>query len=170
MRERAGRRRGGNAVSDHRRAPEGTVPCPECGASIPEGDEECPSCGARPWAEREGGLLDQYPTSVWVLSLVVAFLTYRIAREIMFFASPLGLAVLPFAPVVPAYFVLKARGDEPVEQSRIEVAAVLVLNVVGVVAVEGWGEGGARFVLGVFTAMTVMGLILFMVFLLGAVA
>lgn len=157
-------------MSDFRAAPEGTTSCPECGASVPEDEEECPACGARPRREREGGLLSQYSPAVWLLSLVVGFLTFRVAREVMFFVYPLGLALMAFAPVVPGYFLIKAAGERVVEQSRMEVAAVLLLNVVGVAAVEWKGEGGARFALGVVVAMTVMGLIFFGVLLLGALA
>lgn len=131
---------------------DGTDRCRECGEPLPEGAESCPACGA-PREETSGrGLTDQYSPVVWVLSLVVAFLTF------------------PFGVVVPIYFLVKAYGDEPVDQTRMEVAAVLVLNLIGIAAVELRGERGARFALGFTAAMVAMGLLLLVVFLLGAAA
>lgn len=138
-------------MTDH--AGEGSARCPECGESLHDAAESCPACGASLAAEATSpGLTDQYSPVVWFLSLVVAFLTF------------------PFGLVVPLYFLFKARGDEPVEQGRMEVAAVLLLNLVGIAAVELRGESGARFALGFVAAMLAMGLILLLVFLLGAAA
>lgn len=169
MDESDGSRREGG-TTDHRTPPEGTVRCPECGASVPESDEACPSCGARRGAEREGGILDQYSRATWLLSLLVAFLTYRVTLAIARLTYPFGLVLLLLAPVVPLYFLVTAAGDDPVERSRTEVAAVLVLNLVGIAVVEWQGERGARFALGFVGAMSAMGIILLFVFLLGAVA
>lgn len=138
----------------------GTVECRECGARFDDGLTACPDCGAArvdavtaergPDAARS--LTDQYSPVTWVLSLLVAFLTF------------------PFGLVVPLYFLVKATRTDAVSQGRLEVAAVLLLNVVGIAAVEWRGERGARFALGFVAAMTAMGVILLVVFLLGAAA
>lgn len=135
--------------------PETTKFCTECGAEINRKAEICPECGVRQHTEPTSSgreLTDQYSPLVWVAALVIGLLTF-----------PVGL-------LIPLYFYIKASGDEPVDQGGWEIAAVLLVGIFGILAVELGGEKGAKILFGIVIVFGILGMFLFFALLAGGAA
>jgi hypothetical protein len=113
----------------------GTKYCQKCSEELFEEAEICPECGVRQPdvtagaaapAEKSGSWVDQYSMLTWVGAVVFALLTF-----------PVGL-------LIPGYFFIKAKGDEPPNQGRWEVVTAILFGIIGIAAVEIGGEKGAK--------------------------
>lgn len=118
--------------------------CHKCGEEVFEEAVICPACGVEQH-DRDGAVAestsssrnwkDQYSMLTWVGAVVV------------------GLLTLPIGLVIPAYFYVKANGDEPPNQGTLECATIILWGILGIAAVELGGKRGAKILWGIMVAL-----------------
>lgn len=86
-------------------------------------------------------ILDQYTDVQWIAALIMAFLTF------------------PIGAVVPAYFYIKASNGDGKGQGQWEAWGVILMNIIGIAAVELAGETGGKIAVGLFIVQSILGIL-----------